>query len=57
MGLGAKLLDAIINHPQVIAIEVLALYCLPEMIPFYQRWDFTTDVGELQLMYRYSQRI
>lgn len=47
MGLGAKLLDAIINHPQVIAIELLVLYCLPEMIPFYQRWDFMTDVGEL----------
>ncbi|AFY31788.1 GNAT family N-acetyltransferase [Calothrix sp. PCC 7507] len=52
IGLGAKLLDVVINHPQLSAVEQLALYCLPEMIPFYERWDFTTKVGELQLMYR-----
>jgi|GEM_PF-7017073 len=37
MGLGAKLLDAVINHPQLSAVENIALYCLPEMIPFYER--------------------
>lgn len=52
MGLGNKLLDAVINHPQLSAVENVALYCLPEMIPFYERWGFTTNVGEIQLMYR-----
>ncbi|OUL21403.1 GNAT family N-acetyltransferase [Nostoc sp. 106C] len=55
MGLGAKLIDAAINHPQLCEVEQIALYCLPEMIPFYQRWDFTNEVGEIQLMYRYKQ--
>jgi ribosomal protein S18 acetylase RimI-like enzyme len=52
MGLGAKLLDAVINHPQLSPVENIALYCLPEMIPFYERWGFTTNVGKIQLMYR-----
>lgn len=55
MGLGAKLLDTVINHPQLQEVEQIALYCLPEMIPFYQRWGFTNEVGEIQLMYRYKQ--
>lgn len=55
MGLGAKLLDIVINHPQLQEVEQIALYCLPEMIPFYQRWGFTNEVGEIQLMYRYKQ--
>ncbi|BAY97619.1 GCN5-related N-acetyltransferase [Tolypothrix tenuis PCC 7101] len=53
MGLGAKLMAAAINHPQLREVEQIALYCLPEMMPFYQRWGFTTEVGELRLMYRY----
>ncbi|BAY88786.1 MULTISPECIES: GNAT family N-acetyltransferase [unclassified Tolypothrix] len=54
LGLGAKLMDAAINHPQLREVEQIALYCLPEMMPFYQRWGFTTEVGELRLMYRYQ---
>jgi predicted GNAT family N-acyltransferase len=55
IGLGAKLIDAVINHPQLQEVEQIALYCLPEMIPFYQRWGFTNQVGEIKLMYRYKQ--
>ncbi|MBW4631643.1 MAG: GNAT family N-acetyltransferase [Iphinoe sp. HA4291-MV1] len=52
MGLGAKLIDAVINHPKLTSVEQFALYCLPEMIPFYERWGFTANIGEMQLMYR-----
>ncbi|YAF95842.1 MAG: GNAT family N-acetyltransferase [Nodularia sp. CChRGM 3473] len=55
LGLGAKLMDAIIHHPQIRAVENIALYCLPEMIPFYQRWGFTNETGGIQLMFRYNQ--
>ncbi|MBW4642125.1 MAG: GNAT family N-acetyltransferase [Goleter apudmare HA4340-LM2] len=51
-GLGAQLFDAVINHPQLSEVEFVALYCLPEMMPFYQRWGFTDEIGELHLMYR-----
>ncbi|MBU7587205.1 MAG: GNAT family N-acetyltransferase [Nostoc sp. TH1S01] len=53
-GLGAKLMDAIVHHPQLNQVEHVALYCLPEMMPFYERWGFTSEVGNLNLMYRYN---
>lgn len=52
MGLGAQLMDAVIHHPQISAVENLALYCLPEMFPFYQRWGFTAETSNIQLMFR-----
>ncbi|MBW4671890.1 MAG: GNAT family N-acetyltransferase [Cyanomargarita calcarea GSE-NOS-MK-12-04C] len=51
MGLGAKLMNEVMNHPQLKSVEQFAVYCLPEMIPFYERWGFTSDVGEIRLMY------
>src|SRR4028118_1517295 len=32
MGLGAKLMDAVLNHPELQAVETFALTCLPNMI-------------------------
>lgn len=55
MGFGAKLLDEVVNHPQLKAVENLALFCLPEMIPFYERWGFTYDVNALKIMHRHDQ--
>ncbi len=53
MGFGAKLLNEVLNHPQLKEVENIALFCLPEMMPFYQRWGFT-DIVKLELMYRYQ---
>ena len=52
MGLGAKLIDIVINHPKLYSVEQIALYCLPEMIPFYERWGFSDKIGGIQLMYK-----
>ncbi len=52
MGLGVKLMDAVVNHPKLQAVERLGLYCLPKMIPFYERWGFSDDVGEIKFMRR-----
>ncbi|WP_071191184.1 GNAT family N-acetyltransferase [Trichormus sp. NMC-1] len=54
MGFGAKLLDEVINHPQLQEVENIALYCLSEMIPFYEKWGFQYDVDGLKLMRRYN---
>ena len=54
VGFGAKLLDEVVNHPQLKEVENIALFCLPEMIPFYERWGFSNDVVKLELMYRYQ---
>ncbi|MEG3862594.1 GNAT family N-acetyltransferase [Microcoleus sp. herbarium12] len=50
MGLGKVLMDAVLNHPQLQAVENISLNCLPEMIPFYKRWGFTDDIGEMKFM-------
>ncbi len=50
-GLGRKLLDAIAENPQLKNVEYLGLFCLPEMMPFYEQWGFV-DSGELRLMLR-----
>ena len=52
MGLGAKLMDAVLNHPELQAVESFSLSCLPNMMPFYERWGFTDDVGELKFLRR-----
>lgn len=52
MGLGAKLMDALINHPKLQAVEHLYLNCLPNMMPFYERWGFTDDLGDVKWMRR-----
>ncbi len=55
MKLGSKLMDAVVNHPQLKSIEWIALCCLPEMISYYQRWGFTSELGKMQLMFRINQ--
>ncbi|KAF3889868.1 MULTISPECIES: GNAT family N-acetyltransferase [Nostocales] len=51
-GLGSQLLDSVVNHPKLASVEQIALYCLPEMIPFYEKWNFTANTSGIQLMYR-----
>ncbi|MEG3973809.1 MULTISPECIES: GNAT family N-acetyltransferase [unclassified Microcoleus] len=52
IGLGAVLMDAVFNHPELQAVESFSLNCLQKMIPFYERWDFTDDLGEIKVMRR-----
>ncbi|MBD2420561.1 GNAT family N-acetyltransferase [Anabaena cylindrica FACHB-243] len=54
MGFGVKLLDEVINHPQLKEVENIALFCLTEMIPFYERWGFQKDVDDIKLMRRHN---
>lgn len=51
-GLGQALLDAIVGHPELQRVRHWELYCLPELIPFYERWGFTEDLGGLRFMRR-----
>ena len=56
MGLGAKLMDAVLNPPKLQTVETLGLHCLPKMIPFYERWGFSDDVGDMKFMKRKKSR-
>lgn len=51
-GMGAQLLRRILEHPELAQVQHLELYCLPELVPFYERWGFSTDVGKIRLMRR-----
>jgi hypothetical protein len=45
-------MDALLEHPSLKTVRHLELYCLPELIPFYRRWGFTDELGELRFLRR-----
>ena len=51
-GLGKRLMDEILDHPRLADVDQFELYCLEEMTEFYERWDFTDELGDLRLMRR-----
>jgi GNAT superfamily N-acetyltransferase len=51
-GLGERLMDAILEHPVVADVEHVELYCREAMVPFYERWEFEADLGDLVLARR-----
>jgi predicted GNAT family N-acyltransferase len=53
-GLGAALMDAIVDHPRLASVRTFELACQPELVPFYARWGFTDNVGRSRLMRRSS---
>jgi len=50
--LGNLLMDKIINHPELKDIPHFDLYCLPDMIEFYQQYGFTAEPAGLLVMRR-----
>jgi predicted GNAT family N-acyltransferase len=50
LGLGNKLLSLITTHQQLECVRHFELYCLPEMMAFYTKHGFVSEVGEIQLM-------
>ena len=56
-GLGRRLMEAVVNHPALKAVRHLELYCLPDLVPFYQQWGFTTELGELRFMRRVNANV
>ncbi len=44
-GLGRAILDAVVAHPALSKVEKIILSCKPELLPFYERWGFSTDLG------------
>jgi predicted GNAT family N-acyltransferase len=49
-GLGATLMDTILNDPLLVGIKHRELYCLEEMAPFYEKWGFTSALAGLVFM-------
>lgn len=51
-GLGRKLMDAILAHPELREVRHFELYCKPEMMPLYRKWGFTNELGDVNFMRR-----
>lgn len=51
-GLGAALMENILQHPVLSKVPHVELYCLPERVKFYERLGFTSDLGTLKFMRR-----
>lgn len=49
-GIGQALMRLVKNHHQLKAVKHFELYCVEEMEPFYELFDFSTDVGGIKLM-------
>ena len=51
-GLGRRLMDALLGHPELADVHHFELYCLEEMAPFYEQWGFQSDLGALRFLRR-----
>jgi predicted GNAT family N-acyltransferase len=49
-GLGTAMLHAIQNHALISKVKNLELYCVPELIPYYENLGFSSDVSPMRLM-------
>lgn len=49
-GLGDKLLSLVKSHERLKSVRHFELYCLPEMMSFYEKHGFSTNVDEIKLM-------
>ena len=51
-GLGDRLIELVLEHPDLAQVRHFELYCLPDLGAFYERHGFSTDVGGVRLMRR-----
>ena len=49
-GLGKELMDLVQSHSDLEEVNHFELYCLPEMVEFYEEFGFSSELGELMFM-------
>ena len=49
-GLGKELMRLVQNHSKLQEVNHFELYCLPEMVEFYEEFDFSTELNNLVFM-------
>ena len=51
-GLGDRLIELVLSHPDLARVRHFELYCLPDAGSFYARHGFSAEVGGVRLMRR-----
>ena len=51
-GLSVALMRRILEHPDLERVKTVELYCLPELVPFYERLGFSRDLGGVLFLRR-----
>ncbi|MCV9961933.1 GNAT family N-acetyltransferase [Pararhizobium sp. BT-229] len=49
-GLGRLLMETVMTDPVLASVKHRELYCLEEMLPFYEKWGFTANLPGLFFM-------
>ncbi|WP_085300503.1 GNAT family N-acetyltransferase [Cognaticolwellia mytili] len=49
-GLGQRLMSLVKQHKDLHSVKHFELYCLPEMVAFYESFGFSTDIDGISLM-------
>lgn len=49
-GIGKRLLHEIKTHKALKRVKHIELYCKPDMVPFYEKYGFDCDLGDVTLM-------
>lgn len=49
-GVGQRLINLVKSRHKLRSVQSFELYGLPELLPFYEKHGFTTDVGGIVLM-------
>ncbi|PYR70462.1 MAG: GNAT family N-acetyltransferase [Acidobacteria bacterium] len=51
-GVGRRLMEELLSHPIVRAVELVELYCRPDLVTFYEGFGFTSPDSGVVLMRR-----
>lgn len=49
-GVSATLINQVKSHSRLSEVKHFELYCVPELFSLYQKYDFTSEVGDIHLM-------
>ncbi len=53
LGLGRYLMETVLHLPELASVRDIQLHCQPDMVAFYEKWGFSTDLeGALSLRLR-----
>lgn len=43
-------METVLNDPALVNVKHRELYCLEDMVPFYEKWGFTDNLPGLYFM-------